>query len=77
MENNLMWQEINQIKDVIPDQHIEDIDTNDRQAFYKDGVNAGLASGDYDKAELRKDISTSKKYKGPQIKPLVPNYIAD
>ena len=49
MENNLMWQEINQIKEVIPEEHFKDLQVNDRNAFYKDGVNSDLARGDYDR----------------------------
>lgn len=73
-ENNLMWQEIHHIKEVMPDQGFRDIDFEDRGAFYKDGVTQDMARGDH---VVPKDLSTVKKYRGPLIQPLVPNYVAD
>ena len=46
----------------MPDHHFKDIDFKDRYAFFKDGVNFDMARGDH---ALPKDLSTTKKYRGP------------
>ena len=75
-DNNLMWNEIRQMNEVTPEANsllglsIADRLSYKTEATAKYGYGEGLH-------EPPKNLITSKKYQGPEIKPLMPKFVAD
>jgi hypothetical protein len=70
-ENNLMWEEIRKMSEIIPEPGVS---TDDRQSFLTEGGKNRPAEG---KHSPPKNLITSKGYKGPEIKSLMPKYVQD
>ena len=71
-ENNLMWDEIRNMSAVIPE--AGNVSINDRQTFLNENAKSRPAEG---KHTPPKNLITSKNYRGPEIKALMPKYVQD
>ena len=70
-----MWEEIKEMSAVIGDKSsLKNVSTDERQSFLTEDAKARPAEG---KHSLSKHLSTTKKYRGPEIKPLMPKYVQD
>jgi hypothetical protein len=70
-ENNLMWEEIRNMSTVIPEGNVSH---NDRQSFLTENAKSRPAEG---KHSPPKNLITSKNYRGPEIKSLMPKYVQE
>jgi hypothetical protein len=75
-DNNLMWNELRQMNDVAPEANsLLGLSIVDRHSFKTEAtVKYGFARGDHTPP---KNLITSKNYQGPDIKPLMPKYVAE
>jgi hypothetical protein len=71
-ENNLMWDEIREMSAIIPDRSGSNVSIDDRQSYLAENTKKGLAEG---KHSPPKNLITSKNYRGPEIRPLMPKYV--
>ena len=74
LENQLMWQEVGHLREKAPHNDFNNMEFQDRKALFVEGTIFELGQG---KHPMPEDLSTTIKYKGPQIKPLLPNYVAE
>lgn len=74
-ENNMMWDEIKAMSVIIPEKSsLNNVSTHDRQSFLTADAKTRIAGG---KHSPPPNLSTSKQYRGPEIKPTMPTYIKD
>ena len=73
-ENQLIWDEINQMRERVPKERLAGVAIDQRDAYYKDGEIYPLAQGVY---TPNKNLSTTKAYKGPVIQALKPTHVQD
>jgi hypothetical protein len=73
-ENNAIWNEINDWRKKIPNYDFEGLSLTERQSYFVEGVFQAL---DTSKNTPIKNLIAKKKYNGPLIKPLVPNFMVD
>ena len=67
-----MWEEIRNMSTIIPE--AGNVSTDDRQSFLTENAKSRPAEG---KHTPPKNLITSKGYKGPEIKPMMPKYVQD
>ena len=73
-ENAVIWKEIANLRSRIPGYDFAGLNVAEKKAFFKDGEVKPLAQGSY---EVSKDLVTNRPYRGPAIKPQIPNHVAD
>ena len=71
-----MWDEIQELNEVVPAQSVNGLNTIDRQSFLTENPKT-FARGLLDPTNQNMNLIVKKDYRGPDIKPLMPNYVAD
>jgi hypothetical protein len=72
-ENNMMWDWIKETSTVIGEKP-KGFSIDKRQSFLTDNAKVRPAEG---KHSPPKHLSTTKQYRGPDIKPLMPKYVQE